>query len=41
MKKWIKEELVFKLDFVNGEFEIGWIWITFLLLGEKICLSLF
>jgi len=22
----IKEELVIKLDFVNNEFEIGWVW---------------
>jgi hypothetical protein len=26
MKKWIQEELTLKLDFVNWEFEIGWIW---------------
>lgn len=33
MKKWIQKELALKLDFVNWEFEIGWLWVTFLLLA--------
>lgn len=28
---WLKKELVLKLDFVNNEFEIGWIWIILLI----------
>ena len=34
MKKWIQEELALKLDFVNWEFEIGWIWVIGFVLGE-------
>ena len=42
----IKKELVLKLDFVNMEFEIGWIWIileipsAYLLLRNLITLIL-
>ena len=42
MIKWIIKELVLKLDFEKGEFDIGWIWIILMIpksyLGIKLLL---
>lgn len=36
MRNWFIKEMVLKLDFENDEFEIGWIWIFFLVIKNVI-----
>ena len=31
MTKWLTKELVFKLDFEKDEYEVGWVWIAWVL----------
>jgi hypothetical protein len=34
MKQYLLKEMVLKLDFTKGEFQIGWVWILIFILSQ-------